>query len=82
MTDDDERFWREMARMPDLQKLVERAGRRYAASHRGSLCGKPVQATSPSGRLSAHHSRGMGEMGCRQRRIPSQPTIETVRTGP
>jgi hypothetical protein len=24
----------------------------------------------------------MGEMGCRQRRIPSQPTIETVRTGP
>jgi hypothetical protein len=32
MTDDDERFWREMARMPDLRQLVERAGRRYAAS--------------------------------------------------
>jgi hypothetical protein len=28
----DEEFWREMARMPDLQALVERAGRRYATS--------------------------------------------------
>ena len=28
----DEEFWSEMARMPDLQALVERAGRRYAAS--------------------------------------------------
>jgi hypothetical protein len=28
----DEAFWREMERMPDLQALVERAGRRYAAS--------------------------------------------------
>lgn len=30
MTDDE--FWQAMARMPDLQALVERAGRRYAAS--------------------------------------------------
>jgi hypothetical protein len=30
-TGDDETFWREMARMPDLQKLVERCGRRLAA---------------------------------------------------
>lgn len=28
---DDEAFWREMTRMPDLQKLVERTGRRLAA---------------------------------------------------
>jgi hypothetical protein len=28
----DEEFWREMVRMPDVQPLVERAGRRYAAS--------------------------------------------------
>ena len=29
---DDETFWREMERMPNLQALVERAGRRHAAS--------------------------------------------------
>src|SRR5262245_25198460 len=29
---DDEAFWREMERMPDLQALVDRAGRRHAAS--------------------------------------------------
>jgi hypothetical protein len=29
---DDEAFWREMERMPDLHALVDRAGRRYAAS--------------------------------------------------
>ena len=29
---DDEPFWREMERMPDLHALVERAGRRHAAS--------------------------------------------------
>jgi hypothetical protein len=32
VTNEEQAFWREMARMPDLQKLVERAGRRYAAS--------------------------------------------------
>jgi hypothetical protein len=32
VSDEEEAFWREMARMPDLQKLVERAGRRHAAS--------------------------------------------------
>ena len=29
---DDEAFWRQMERMPDLQALVERTGRRHAAS--------------------------------------------------
>jgi hypothetical protein len=29
---DDEAFWRQMERMPDLQALVERIGRRHAAS--------------------------------------------------
>ena len=29
---DDEAFWREMERMPDLHALVDRAGRRHAAS--------------------------------------------------
>jgi hypothetical protein len=28
---DEEKFWREMSRMPDLQTLIERAGRRLAA---------------------------------------------------
>jgi len=56
---DDIAFWREMTRMPDLQALLDRAGRRYAA-----LFGEQYD---PKGcRLSSDNPRRMDEMGCRE----------------
>jgi hypothetical protein len=48
VSDEEEAFWREMARMPDLQKLVERAGRRHAASIGAAY--DPNPATRPTHR--------------------------------
>src|SRR5262249_1432243 len=41
--------------------------------HRRSVRPQPLPAAGPSGRLPAHHSRGMAKVGCRQCRVSGTP---------
>src|SRR5262245_45529247 len=66
---------------PDLQALIERAGRRHAASIGKEYVEGPVQAAAASRRLSAHHCGRMGGLGSRQRRMARAPSLRTTGGG-